>query len=185
MELRTVQERVSLITALLHLTKIILFSSLVLSKSDSFAFDNRYTQNPFMTDTNQAYHDYSNPFGSLLGLHFSEWHEGRSLCHIDIAPSLLNPNGVVHGAVVFALADTGMGGALVSALNEGETCTTVEIKISYLRSAIAGQLRCEARVIQRGKRIAFLEALVYSEGTLIAQATGTFAIGYTNPDRAK
>jgi acyl-CoA thioesterase len=172
---------VSLSPLLLHFNQIILFSSLVLPKSDSFAFDNRYTQNPFMTDTNQAYHDYSNPFGSLLGLHFSEWHQGRSLCHIDITSLFLNPNGVVHGAVIYALADTGMGGALVSILDQDELCTTVEIKMSYFRSITTGQLRCEARVIQRGKRIAFLDALVYSGDTLIAQATGTFAIGMAKP----
>lgn len=167
----------SLSPLLLCPTKIILFSSLVLPKSDSIAFDSRYTQNPFMTDTNQAYHDYSNPFGSLLGLHFSEWHQGRSLCHIDITPLFLNPNGVVHGAVIYALADTGMGGALVSVLDRSELCTTAEIKISYFRSVMTGQLRCEAKVVHKGKRIAFLEALVYSNDTLIAQATGTFAIG--------
>lgn len=181
MVLRTAEDKVSLFNLLLRRTKIILFSSLVLPKSDSFAFDNRYTQNPFMADTNHAYYDYSNPFGSLLGLHFSEWRQGRSLCHIDITSLFLNPNGVVHGAVIYALADTGMGGALVSILDQDELCTTVEIKMSYFRSITTGQLRCEARVIQRGKRIAFLDALVYSGDTLIAQATGTFAIGMAKP----
>ncbi len=171
----------SLSTLLLHFNQIILFSSLVLPKSDSFAFDNRYTQNPFMTDTNQAYHDYSNPFGSLLGLHFSEWRHGRSPCDIDITPLFLNPNGAVHGAVIYALADTGMGGALVSVLDRSELCTTVEIKMSYFRSVMTGPLRCEAKVVHKGKRIAFLEALVYSNDTLIAQATGTFAIGMAKP----
>ncbi|MBE7530475.1 MAG: PaaI family thioesterase [Ardenticatenaceae bacterium] len=120
--------------------------------------------------------DEKNPFGQLIGLQFASWGDGESVCHLEVAPALLNPNGVLHGAVVYTMADTGMGGALVSALDAGQVCTTVEIKISYFRAVVAGTLRCHSRVIHRGKRIAFLEAMVYDEDALIAQATGTFAI---------
>lgn len=118
----------------------------------------------------------ANPFAELIGLRFSAAEEGRSECALDITPSLLNPNGVVHGAVVYALADTGMGGALVSALDAGQTCATVEIKISYLRAAMVGTLTCTARVLQKGRRIAFLEAQVFNDGRLMATASGTFVV---------
>ncbi|MCB0035473.1 MAG: PaaI family thioesterase, partial [Anaerolineales bacterium] len=72
---------------------------------------------------------------------------------------------------------TGMGGALVSILEAGQVCTTVEIKISYFQAVLAGRLRCDARVIQKRKRLAFLDADVYQDDVLIAQATGTFVIG--------
>ncbi|MCA9900947.1 MAG: PaaI family thioesterase [Ardenticatenaceae bacterium] len=117
------------------------------------------------------------PFGHLIGLEFSAWGEGQSSCHLEVKPALLNPNGVLHGAVIYAMADTGMGGALVSTLEAGQVCSTVEIKISYFRAILAGRLRCDARVIQKGKRLAFLEAAIYQDDALIAQATGTFAIG--------
>lgn len=120
--------------------------------------------------------DEKNPFGQLIGLQFASWGDGESACHLEVTPALLNPNGVLHGAVVYALADTGMGGALVSTLDAGQVCTTVEIKISYFRAVVAGTMRCHARVVHRGKRITFLEAMVYNEDALIAQATGTFAI---------
>jgi acyl-CoA thioesterase len=120
--------------------------------------------------------DEKNPFGRLIGLHFSGWGDGQSVCHLAVTPALLNPNGVLHGAAVYTMADTGMGGALVSVLDAGQLCTTVEIKISYFRAVVAGVLRCHARVVHQGKRIAFLEAMVYDEEVLIAQATGTFAI---------
>lgn len=126
--------------------------------------------------TQSGVEDEKYPFGRLIGLHFSSWSEGQSVCHLEVAPTLLNPNGVLHGAVIYAMADTGMGGALVSVLDAGQVCTTVEIKISYFRAVSAGTLRCRSRVIQKGKRIAFLEAMVYQEDALIAQATGTFAL---------
>lgn len=117
-----------------------------------------------------------NPFADLIGLRFSAAAGGQSECRLDITPSLLNPNGVVHGAVVYALADTGMGGALVSALAAGQACATVEIKMSYLRAATAGTLTCTARVLQKGRRIAFLEARVFNDGRLMATASGTFVL---------
>lgn len=126
-----------------------------------------------MTHHNQ---DNPNPLGQLIGLHFSAWGGGQSACYLDVTPALFNPNGVLHGAVVYALADTGIGGALVSGLDTGQVCTTVEIKISYFLAVHAGRLRCESRILHQGKRIAFLEATVYNEEALIAQATGTFAI---------
>ena len=120
--------------------------------------------------------DVRNPFAVLIGLRFSAAAGGQSECRLDITPPLLNPNGVVHGAVVYALADTGMGGALVSALEAGQACATVEIKMSYLRAATAGTLTCTARVLQKGRRIAFLEARVFNDGRLMATASGTFVL---------
>lgn len=44
--------------------------------------------------------DEKNPFGRLIGLHFSGWGDGQSVCHLAVTPALLNPNGVLHGAAV-------------------------------------------------------------------------------------
>ena len=123
-----------------------------------------------------AYKKGFNPFGDLVGLDCFRQENGRSHCRLDVAPSLLNPNGVVHGAAIYALADTAMGGALVSQLPPGQPCTTVEIKISYFKAVRDGTVSCEARVVHQGKRIAFLEAEVRNGDVLVAQATGTFAI---------
>ena len=94
----------------------------------------------------------------------------------ELTPKLLNPNGVTHGAVLYAMADTGMGGALLTTLDGGRYCTTVEIKISYFRALRSRRLSCESWVVHRGKRIAFLEAAVSDDDGLVAQASGTFAI---------
>ncbi len=117
-----------------------------------------------------------NPFGDLIGLRFDSWGKGESHCSIDLEPQLMIPNGVLHGAVVYALADTGMGGALLSALDGGRICTTVEIKISYFRSVTAGRLTCQSRVVYQGKRTAFMEATICDRGGPIARASGTFAV---------
>ena len=119
---------------------------------------------------------HANPFGELIGLRFDDWGNGESRCALDVTPKLMNPNGVLHGAVVYALADTGMGGALISALDGGRYCTTVEIKITYFRAVVSGQLVCESRVVHQGKRLAFLESSVRDGDGPVARASGTFAI---------
>ena len=123
-----------------------------------------------------AYTKGFNPFGDLIGMECFGQENGRCHCRLEVQPSLLNPNGVVHGAAIYALADTAMGGALVSQLPPGQACATIEIKISYFKAVRQGLISCIARVVHQGKRIAFLEAEVRKGDLLVAQATGTFTI---------
>jgi len=70
-----------------------------------------------------------------------------------------------------------MGAALVTRLEPGERCTTLEIKINYLAPVSAGDLQAEARLVERTRRVGVLEARVRGAGdALVALATGTFYI---------
>ena len=120
--------------------------------------------------------DGYNTFSDLIGLTFEARHDGRSRCALEVSDELLNPNGVVHGGVIYSMADTGMGGALHSLMGVGESCATIEIKIVYLKPATGGILTCETKVIHKGKRIAVMESEVENDGRLIAKALGTFSI---------
>ena len=116
------------------------------------------------------------PFGELIGLEFTAIGEGRSSCELEVRTELFNPHGVLHGGAVYAMADTGMGGALYTMLEENELCTTVEIKIAYFTAVKTGKLVCETRVIDRSRRIATMESEVSRDGELVAKALGTFYI---------
>lgn len=119
----------------------------------------------------------SHPFADLIGLEVSAEAGGSSTATIVAREAHLNPHGVVHGAVIYALADTGMGAALAQALGPGEICSTIEIKINYFRPAVPGPLRCKTRLIHRGRRTGALESEVFDEASrLLARATGTFMI---------
>jgi acyl-CoA thioesterase len=83
---------------------------------------------------------------------------------------------MVHGAVIFALADTGMGAALHATLEKGETCATVELKINYFKPVRGGELTCTSQLVNRGRSLAHLESSVFLDNTLIARANGNFAI---------
>lgn len=116
------------------------------------------------------------PFIKLLGLKIEALEHGLCLSRLDINDNLLNKHKVVHGGVIYSMADISMGVAVYSTLKKDDETATVEIKINYLKPAKTKSLICEAKVIQKGKNIVVLEAEVKSENTLIAKAQGTFSI---------
>ena len=117
------------------------------------------------------------PFAELLGFEVESRGDGASRLTLAVGPRHFNPHGLVHGAVLYALADTGMGAALTSVLGADELCTTIEIKINYFRPWKSGLLACTTRVIHRGRTTAALQSALHDgEGRHLAQASGTFAI---------
>ena len=91
------------------------------------------------------------PFAELIDLRTEEQRDGHSRLSLVVAPTHLNPHQVVHGAVLYALADTGMGSALYPSLAEGEICATIEIKINYFKPVSTGTLNCITQVVNRGR----------------------------------
>ena len=116
------------------------------------------------------------PFGELIGLDFTRFEEGFTRGVLEVDERHLNPHNVVHGGVIYAMADTGMGGAVYSFLHEDELCATIEIKIVYMAPVTSGRLTCDTRVVHRGKRIAILESEVKNGEQLVAKATGTYSL---------
>jgi acyl-CoA thioesterase len=116
------------------------------------------------------------PFAELIGLHFDYCRDGTSRCHLKVNGKLLNPHDVLHGGVIYSMADTGMGGALYTYLIEGETCATVEIKIAYFAAVTSGSLICDTKLIHKSKTIATLESEIDNNNKLVAKALGTYTI---------
>lgn len=102
--------------------------------------------------------------------------EGESRCTLEVGERLFNPHGVLHGGVLYSMADTGMGGALYSLLGGDELCSTVEVTIYYFKPVRSGTLVCDTRVVHRTKRVAALSSEIDCGGETVARATGTFYI---------
>lgn len=124
-----------------------------------------------------SFDEPSHPFGELLGLEFTEVREGFSRCELEVADSLLNPHGVLHGGVLYSLADTGMGAALYPSLEASQTCATVDVTIRYLQAVRSGRVVCETEVVHLGGRLATLRSELRRDGEIVATATGTYSIG--------
>ena len=118
------------------------------------------------------------PLRRFLGMELSGDEPGVGLAHVVIGPEHLNPNGVVHGAVLFALVDTAMGKSTMSVIDEpNRYCASVEVSLRFIRPAVAGRVTATATVVKRGRSIVHLESrVVEDDGRLVATAAGTFAI---------
>lgn len=116
------------------------------------------------------------PFAELIDLRIDEVREGASTLSLIVTNGHLNPNRVVHGAVVYAMADTGMGCVLHPTLAAGQLCATIEIKMNYFKPITAGRLVCTTAIVNRGKSIANLESRIFLADVLVAQANGNYMI---------
>jgi uncharacterized protein (TIGR00369 family) len=90
-----------------------------------------------------------------------------------------NPFASVHGGIISTLLDTAMTAAVLSTLGKGVGCATAEIKVNFIRPVTTGTgtLRCEAKPIHIGKRLATAEGhLKDSRGMLYAHAVCTCSI---------
>ena len=85
-----------------------------------------------------------------------------------------NPMGTLHGGILCDLSDGAIGMAWASELEEGESFTTLELKINFLKPVWKGKLRAEARVLKRGKTVGLAECTVRDgNGDLVAYVTST------------
>lgn len=119
------------------------------------------------------------PFAELVGYTVDIVASGRAHATLDVGPEHHNPNGVVHGAVLFALVDTSMGGATMSALDDGCFCASIEVHLRFLRPVTGTRLVAETQVVRAGRRVVQLESRVFDgtgDGTPVATATGSFAV---------
>lgn len=117
------------------------------------------------------------PLQEHLGMVVGSPAPGVGTAELVVGAALHNPNGVVHGAVLFAMADTSMGAAAMSTLQEGLVCASIEVHLRFLRPVAAGRLRCRTEVLRGGRRVVHLESRIFDdEGALVATASGSFAV---------
>lgn len=114
------------------------------------------------------------PAGRLIGFEVPEHGNGRALVTLQAGPQHANPMGTLHGGILCDIADAAMGIAFASTLAPGESFTTVELKINFLRPVREAKLRAEGKVVHRGRTIGYTECDVVDEnGKLIAKSNST------------
>lgn len=119
------------------------------------------------------------PFSELMGFHLAEAEQGRAA--FEGLPEFrhYNPIGSVHGGFAATLLDSALGCAIFSTLAKGDTWTTLELKLNFVRAMTkdTGPVRAEGRVIHRGRTVATSEGdLKDRAGKLYAHATTTCMI---------
>ena len=114
------------------------------------------------------------PIATLLGFRLTSVGYGEAAIEFEASARHANPMGTLHGGVLCDIADAAMGLAYASTLAEGETFTTLELKINCLKPVWTARLQAIGRVVKAGQTIGLLECDITDEGNhLVARASST------------
>ena len=119
------------------------------------------------------------PVAMLIGYRISDVDTGCAVFELDPREYHYNPFSTVHGGILSVLLDTAMTASVLSTLPKGVTCATVEIKVNFIKPVTeeTGLIRCEARPIHVGKRLATVEGRIRDKDeVLLAHGMSTCSI---------
>jgi uncharacterized protein (TIGR00369 family) len=105
--------------------------------------------------------------------------ERRARVRLKFAERIVRPGGTISGPAMFTLADFSIYVALIATL--GATAlpaVTTNLNISFLKRPEPRDLVAEAHIIRLGRRLAYAEVTIRSDGAeeVVAHATGSYAI---------
>jgi uncharacterized protein (TIGR00369 family) len=121
----------------------------------------------------------ANPFFCLTGIDIVNAEPGIAVLTMEVRPDLYNGVGWLQGGMLVAIADEAMALALYTLIEKNEGIATIAESTSFIKGVRKGTILAEARVIKKGRRVAFMEAEVWAddgEKTLLSRTTASFAI---------
>jgi uncharacterized protein (TIGR00369 family) len=114
---------------------------------------------------------------SMGNFHVTGWDPGRKALKaaFTVRREYCHTNGTIaQGGFITAWLDAAMAHAVMHDTDHAQTVFSLEIKVSFYEKVGPGEGWVEARVVRRGKRVAFLDASLYNPaGQLAAEATST------------
>ena len=118
------------------------------------------------------------PVNRRLGLQLLDQSEDTATVSAPAAPDFEQETGVIHGGILSTLADTACVYALVPGLSEGQSMTSIEFKVNFLRPARVGadDLIAQAKCVKRGRSIGVCEVDVFQAEELVAKGLFTYML---------
>jgi uncharacterized protein (TIGR00369 family) len=114
------------------------------------------------------------PVAGLIGFDLVSLEPGTARFELQTDERHANPMGTVHGGILCDLADAAMGMAYASLLRPGESFTTLELKINFLKPVWKAKLTAEGHVVKGGRTVGLVECDIFDEaGSLVARASAT------------
>jgi len=114
-----------------------------------------------------------------LDIRLTEIDDGRVCFEALPDVHVYNPIGSVHGGFIATMLDFACGYAVLSKLEPGQYCTTLDLRVSYHKSITrkTGSLRAEGKILSVGRRVAFSEGKLYdADGRLYASGSSSLMI---------
>lgn len=118
---------------------------------------------------------YPTAISSLLGFRITEIDKGRASLQLDADAAIHgNQQGTVHGGLLSELADATIGTAHSTAIEAGESFTSIDLRINFFRPVWKSVLTATASPVQQGRTISHYHCeIVREDGKLVALASGT------------
>jgi uncharacterized protein (TIGR00369 family) len=114
------------------------------------------------------------PIARLIGFQVTSVRHGEAVVELEASDTHANPMGTLHGGVLCDIADAAMGIAYASTLDDGESFTTLELKINFLRPVWKEKLRAVGKVVKRGRVVGMVECdITNADGALVARSSST------------
>ena len=114
------------------------------------------------------------PIANLIGFELVSISSGKAVVEFEAGEKHANPMGTFHGGVLCDISDAAMGMAYASTLNEGESFTTLELKINFVKAIGKAKLGAEGSVVNGGRTVGLVMCDIFDElGRLVARATST------------
>ena len=111
-----------------------------------------------------------NAFIQICGIQILEREKDRVVREAAARKAVLNPMGMVHGGLLYTLADCCSG---ITARTDGRIYVTQSGNIHYFSNVSDGKVCAEGSVLHRGRTVCTTEVNIYSseEKQLLAKAT--------------
>ncbi len=120
----------------------------------------------------------ANSLYNTLGIRVEDAQNGKAKARLTPRVEICWPfAGQPHGGVLFTFMDTTMAWAVMSQLESGYTCTTVQLDIQFVSPAKADHFTCYAWNTHRTGRMSFVRADIHNpQKQLLASGQATFRI---------
>jgi 1,4-dihydroxy-2-naphthoyl-CoA hydrolase len=118
------------------------------------------------------------PLCATFGVRAETYSVDAVVLSLDWAPELCTSNGLLHGGVIMALADSAGGScAFLNLPEDGAGTSTIESKTNFLGAVKSGSITATATVLHRGSTTIVVETSVRDDtGRLVAKVTQTQAV---------
>jgi len=115
--------------------------------------------------------DTRDRFAKYVGIEIVEVGKGRAKVKLDLRKEHLNGVNIVHGAVLFALADYAFA---IASNSHGQVALAINATISFLKAVSSGTIYAEAVELSKNPKLATYKIDVFHDsGDLLAIFQGT------------
>lgn len=118
------------------------------------------------------------PVAALFGFRAERLGGGRCVVRVPYRAELARDGGTVAAPILMAVSDYALYGAVMSVVADGDKAVTASLNAVILHRPARRDVIAEAQLLRCGKRLAYGEVMLYSDGDPepVAHVTATYSI---------